>query len=95
MRTQNKDFIETIILILVGMAVVGCLSLTRPTEDNTYYRSAEVVKITGSTVYLQDTQGYLWTVEDDNLHLFTRYTMLMNDNNTEDTITDDIIVEIK
>ena len=93
-----KDFIKIMIgtTIFIVLTVVVCLILPTDEKDsNEYYRSAEVFRIKNEVVYLEDTQGYVWCVENnDTLKKFGRYILVMDDCGTED-ITDDVILRIK
>lgn len=84
----------TITIFLFVFAVL--LIIFPKEEDNTneYYRSAEVIKVQNEVVYLEDTQGYVWCVEDDTLQMFGRYVLVMDNCGTDD-ITDDEILRIE
>ena len=66
----------------------------RKVNINEYYRSAEVFRIENKVVYLEDTQGNVWCVEDDTLKMFGRYILVMDNCGTEN-ITDDVILRIE
>ena len=68
--------------------------LNKKANANEYYRSAEVFRIENEVVYLEDTQGYVWCIEDSNLQMFGRYVLIMDDCGTED-VTDDVILRIE
>lgn len=91
-KDWDKGFIPIFIVLLV--IVIGLIGF--PNEENTteYYRSAEVFRIENEVVYLEDTQGYVWCVEDDTLKMFGRYVLVMDNCGTEN-ITDDIILKVK
>lgn len=59
-------------------------------NDNYYYRTATVTKVVNNVYYLTDNNGEVWTVENVNLKEFGRYSLLMNNQGTEE-ITDDTI----
>lgn len=81
-----------VILIETSMCVVCLTSADK--SANEYYRSAEVFRIENEVVYLEDSQGYVWCVEDDTLKMFGRYVLVMDNCGTEN-ITDDIILKVK
>lgn len=45
-----------------------------------------------NTVYLEDTKGEEWIVENVDLFLYEDVLVLMNDNNTPNDVTDDSII---
>ena len=63
-------------------------------KSNQYYKSAEVVEIQGNLTYFQDIEGQIWVYEFENLQLFSRYVLLMDDCGTAN-ISDDIILSIE
>lgn len=79
------------IILACGLLLFGN---KREDNNNEYYRSAEVFRIENEVVYLEDTQGYVWCVEDDTLQMFGRYVLIMDDCGTND-ITDDKILRIE
>ena len=93
-----KDFIKIMIgaTIFIVLTVVICLILDtdEKASTNEYYRSAEVFRIENEVVYLEDTQGNVWCVENDTLKMFGRYILVMDNCGTED-ITDDAILRIE
>lgn len=84
--------IVSIPAIFIGSTYFACVK--QPTNTNEYYRSAEVFRIDNKVVYLEDTEGYVWCVEDDTLKMFSRYILVMDSCGTDD-ITDDIILRIE
>lgn len=84
--------IVSIPTIFIGSVYLACVK--QPTNTNEYYRSAEVFRIENEVVYLEDTQGYVWCVEDDTLQMFGRYILVMDNCGTDD-ITDDEILRIE
>ena len=97
-----KDVLKDFITIMIGLimfavfTVVVCLILKtdEKANSNEYYRSAEVFSIKNEVVYLEDTQGNVWCVENDTLKMFGRYVLVMDDCGTEE-ITDDVILRIE
>ena len=96
-----KDVLKDFITIMIGLimfavfTVIVCLILKTDEKDsNEYYRSAEVFRIENEVVYLEDTQGNVWCVENDTLKMFSRYVLVMDDCGTEE-ITDDVILRIE
>ena len=78
--------------IFIGLIYFACVK--QPTNTNEYYRSAEVFRIENEVVYLEDTQGNVWCVEDDTLKMFGRYVLVMDNCGTEN-VTDDVILRIE
>ena len=99
MKEKLKYCLETVLLALMPFAIITIvLSLTvysdKKVNTNEYYRSAEVFRIENKVIYLEDTQGNVWCVEDDTLKMFGRYILVMDDCGTEE-ITDDVILRIE
>ena len=95
MKKVLKDFIETVIvLILLVVITTVIVQSNEKANTNEYYRSAEVFRIENEVVYLEDTQGYVWCVEDDTLKMFGRYVLVMDNCGTEN-VTDDVILRIE
>lgn len=89
------DKFFNVVSILWIILACGLLLFGNKREDNNeYYRSAEVFRIENEVVYLEDTQGYVWCVEDDTLQMFGRYVLVMDSCGTDD-ITDDEILRIE
>ena len=99
MKEKLKYCLETVLLALMPFAIITIvLGLTVYSDEkvntNEYYRSAEVFRIENEVVYLEDTQGNVWCVEDDTLKMFGRYVLVMDNCGTEE-ITDDVILRIE
>ena len=99
MKEKLKYCLETMLLALMPFAIITIVfGLTGYSDEkvntNEYYRSAEVFRIENEIVYLEDTQGNVWCVEDDTLKMFGRYILVMDNCGTEN-ITDDVILRIE
>ena len=96
MSNFDKDWDKGLIPIFIVLLVIAIGLISFPNEENAteYYRSAEVFRIENEVVYLEDTQGYVWCVEDDTLQRFGRYVLVMDSCGTDD-ITDDIILRVE
>ena len=99
MKEELKYCLETMLLALMPFAIIIIVfGLTvysdKKVNTNEYYRSAEVFRIENEVVYLEDTQGNVWCVEDDTLKMFGRYILVMDNCGTEN-ITDDVILRIE
>ena len=99
MKEKLKYCLETVLLALMPFAIITIVfSLTGYSDEkvntNEYYRSAEAFRIENEVVYLKDTQGNVWCVEDDTLKMFGRYILVMDNCGTEN-ITDDVILRIE
>ena len=81
-------------IILIATSTCAICSTSADKSANEYYRSAEAFRIENEVVYLEDSQGYVWCVEDDTLKMFGRYVLVMDNCGTDD-ITDDIILKVK
>ena len=99
MKENLKYCLATVLLALMPFAIITIVfSLTGYSDEkvntNEYYRSAEVFRIENEVVYLEDTQGNIWCIEDDTLKMFGRYILVMDNCGTEN-ITDDVILRIE
>ena len=99
MKEELKYCLETVLLALIPFAIITIVfGFTVYSDEkanaNEYYRSAEVFRIENKVVYLEDTQGNVWCVEDDTLKMFGRYILVMDNCGTEN-ITDDVILRIE
>ena len=99
MKEELKYCLETMLLALIPFAIITIVfGLTvysdKKVNTNEYYRSAEVFRIENEVIYLEDTQGNVWCVEDDTLKMFGRYILVMDNCGTEE-ITDDVILRIE
>ena len=99
MKEELKYCLETVLLALIPFAIITIVfGLTvysdKKVNINEYYRSAEVFRIENEVVYLEDTQGNVWCVEDDTLKMFGRYILVMDNCGTEN-VTDDVILRIE
>ena len=99
MKEELKYCLETVLLALIPFAIItivfGLIVYSdKKVNTNEYYRSAEVFRIENEVVYLEDTQGNVWCVEDDTLKMFGRYILVMDNCRTEE-ITDDVILRIE
>ena len=84
-------------LFLAGLLIVFVIvtSVTQKDTTNQLYQiSAEVTSIQGEVQQLTDIKGNIWEVEDDNLKMYGRYIVTLDNQGTSD-ITDDIIVKIE
>ena len=99
MKEKLKYCLATVLLALMPFAIITIVLNSTVYSDekvntNEYYRSAEIFRIENEVVYLEDTQGYVWCVEDDTLKMFGRYILVMDNCGTEN-ITDDVILRIE
>ena len=95
MKKVLNDFIETVVVLILLVVVTTIMThLNEKANTNEYYRSAEVFRIENEVVYLEDTQGNVWCIEDDTLKMFGRYILVMDNCGTEN-VTDDVILRIE
>ena len=99
MKEKLKYCLATVLLALMPFAIItivfgSTVYSDKKVNTNEYYRSAEVFRIENKVVYLEDTQGNVWCVEDDTLKMFGRYVLVMDNCGTEN-VTDDIILRIE
>ena len=90
----RQILVGLVMITLVATSVCAVCLTDADKSANEYYRSAEVFRIENEVVYLEDTQGYVWCVEDDTLQKYGRYVLVMDSCGTDD-ITDDIILRVE
>lgn len=97
-KMMEMSELQTIFLIGILLLIFTIPPLLKyansSDSSNEYYRSAIVTDIKGSIAYLEDTTGNIWTVEKENVQLYGRYILTMDDKST-DTIYDDEIIKIE
>ena len=94
---MNKERQAIFNLFLAGLLIVFAIVISVVQKDTTtqlYQISAEVTSIQGEVQQLTDTNGNIWEVEDENLAMYGRYIVTLDNQGTSD-ITDDIIVKIE
>ena len=94
---MNKERQAIFNLFLAGLLIVFTIIISVTQKDTTnqlYQISAEVTSIQGEVQQLTDIKGNIWEVEDDNLKMYGRYIVTLDNQGTSD-ITDDIIVKIE
>ena len=94
---MNKKRQAIFNLFLAGLLIVFTIIISVTQKDTTnqlYQISAEVTSIQGKVQQLTDVKGNIWEVEDENLKMYGRYIVTLDNQGTSD-ITDDIIVKIE
>lgn len=92
---KNRERINSVsIALVIVLTVIALASSNKTNNDTQYYRSATVIDKKNDVCYLEDTEGNLWTYEDENLKEYARYVLVMDNCNTDDII-DDVIVSIE
>ena len=94
---MNKERQAIFNLFLAGLLIVFTIIISVTQKDTTnqlYQISAEVTSIQGKVQQLTDIKGNIWEVEDENLKMYGRYIVTLDNQGTSD-ITDDIIVKIE
>ena len=84
-------------LFLAGLLIVFAIVISVVQKDTTtqlYQISAEVISTQGEVQRLTDTNGNIWEVEDEDLAMYGRYIVTLDNQGTSD-ITDDTIVKIE
>ena len=94
---MNKERQAIFNLFLAGLLIVFAIVISVTQKDTTnqlYQISAEVTSIQGEVQQLTDIKGNIWEVEDEELAMYGRYIVTL-DNQGTSNITDDIIVKIE
>ena len=94
---MNKERQAIFNLFLAGLLIVFAIVISVIQKDTTtqlYQISAEVTSAQGEVQQLTDTNGNIWEVEDEDLAMYGRYIITLDNQGTSD-ITDDTIVKIE
>ena len=94
---MNKERQAIFNLFLAGLLIVFAIVISVVQKDTTtqlYQISAEVTSTQGEVQQLTDTNGNIWEVEDEDLAMYGRYVITLDNQGTSD-ITDDTIVKIE
>ena len=94
---MNKERQAMFNLFLAGLLIVFAIVISVTQKDTTtqlYQISAEVTSIQGEVQQLTDTNGNIWEVEDEDLAMYGRYIVTLDNQGTSD-IVDDTIVKIE
>ena len=94
---MNKERQAIFNLFLAGLLIVFAIVISVVQKDTTtqlYQISAEVTSTQGKVQQLTDTNGNIWEVEDEDLAMYGRYIITLDNQGTSD-ITDDTIVKIE
>ena len=94
---MNKERQAIFNLFLAGLLIVFAIVISVAQKDTTtqlYQISAEVTSTQGEVQQLTDIKGNIWEVEDEDLAMYGRYIITLDNQGTSDK-TDDIIVKIE
>ena len=97
---MDKERLAIFNLFLAGLLIVlivFTIFMSINKEDTTtqlYQISAEVTSTQGEVQQLTDTNGNIWEVEDEDLAMYGRYIITLDNQVTSDK-TDDTIVKIE
>ena len=86
-------FLAGLLILLIVFAIVISV-VQKDTTTQLYQISAEVTSTQGEVQQLTDTNGNIWEVEDENLAMYGRYIVTLDNQGTSD-IVDDTIVKIE
>ena len=94
---MNKERQAIFNLFLAGLLIVFAIVISVIQKDTTtqlYQISAEVTSTQDEVQQLTDTNGNIWEVEDEDLAMYGRYIITLDNQGTSDK-TDDTIVKIE
>ena len=94
---MNKERQAIFNLFLAGLLIVFAIVISIVQKDTTtqlYQISAEVTSTQGEVQQLTDINGNIWEIEDEDLAMYGRYIITLDNQGTSDK-TDDIIVKIE
>ena len=93
MDKERQAIKNIIVALIIGFAIFMNIN-KEDTTTQLYQISAEVTSIQGEVQQLTDTNGNIWEVEDEDLAMYGRYIVTLDNQGTSD-ITDDIIVKME
>lgn len=93
MNKTTEAIKNIIVVLLIGFAIFMSVN-KEDTTTQLYQISAEVTSIQGEVQQLTDTNGNIWEVEDEDLAMYGRYIVTLDNQGTSD-IVDDTIVKIE
>ena len=94
---MNKERQAIFNLFLAGLLIVFAIVISVVQKDTTtqlYQISAEVTSTQGEVQQLTDTNGNIWEIENEDLAMYGRYIITLDNQGTSDK-TDDTIVKIE
>ena len=94
---MNKERQAMFNLFLAGLLIVFAIVISIVQKDTTtqlYQISAEVTSTQGEVQQLTDINGNIWEIEDEDLAMYGRYIVTLDNQGTSDK-TDDTIVKIE
>ena len=80
---------KVLVVVIVILLISVCYTL-----ESQYTREAEVVNVDCIEVTVEDSQGFEWSFYGEGYQVGQMVTLKMNDNHT-DSVTDDIIIDVK
>lgn len=93
---MNKRVAEILSMMLVVVVFVGALCACSYVETHYTRKDCVVVEVERQTVTVEDGAGYLWCydVEGTAPSVGTVVDLHMHNNNTDNTIYDDMILDV-
>ena len=92
MDKERQAIKNIIVALIIGFAIF--MSINKEDTTQLYQISAEVTSTQGEVQQLTDTNGNNWEVEDEDLAMYGRYIITLDNQGTSDK-TDDTIVKIE
>ena len=92
--TKIKMFSTIIIGIVLMVLFIWLVGLACKFERTYLKEDCEVIAVEDNVVTVEDTTGNLWSFEDSNFTLQDVVTLTMDTNQTDNDITDDIIINV-
>ena len=97
-QRRRKEIREKITNIILGALVmggmIGMMGITGYIETH-YNRECVVIEVKDDYIVLEDKCGYLWEYETDVYKINDKVTLKMHNSYTDNTIEDDVILDIK
>lgn len=93
MDKERQAIKNIIVALIIGFAIFMSIN-KEDTTTQLYQISAEVTSTQDEVQQLTDTNGNIWEVEDEDLAMYGRYIITLDNQGTSDK-TDDTIVKIE
>ena len=79
-------------MVIISLILYSLVSY----NETTYKREATIVSVNGGEYTVQDTTNNIWKFEDYSLNyrINDKVTLIMNNNHTDNVITDDTIRKV-
>lgn len=88
MKKTIVGFILMTTILVIAPSITGYI-------ETHYTREAKVTEVTGENIVVEDTTNNVWSFEGDGFIVGDKVTLKMDNNCTDNTIYDDVIVKVE